>query len=146
MSARRSAARRQEVEGPVSVRLEAPLLEAIRAHAKRTGKPISRVIREMLEAGLRTQRFPGIVFVEGAAGRRAHLAGTGLDVWEVVELLQEYGSASSLREHFPRLSAMAIQVVNAYAEAYPDEIRAFLELNTRNPEQLKRQVPWLKPV
>ncbi len=42
------------------------------------GKPFSRVIKEMLEMALRMQRFPGIVYVEGPAGRRAHIAGTGL--------------------------------------------------------------------
>lgn len=90
------------------------------------------------------QRFPGIIFIEGPAGRRAHLAGTGLDAWEVIQLLREYGSASTLREHFPRLSPIAIQVAEAYAKAYPEEIEAFLALNAQPPEQLQRELPWLE--
>jgi uncharacterized protein (DUF433 family) len=98
----------------------------------------------MLESMLRMQRFPGIVFVEGPAGRRAHLAGTGLDVWEIIGLLQEYQTVAKLRESFPQLSPMAIQVARAYAEAYPDEINAFLELSDQTPEQLREKLPWLE--
>lgn len=146
MGARKSRVGLRENETPVSVRLEKPLLEAIRTQARRTARPVSRVIKEMLEMMLRIQRFPGIVFVEGPAGRRAHLTGTGLDVWEVMGLLQEYKSVTKLREHFPPLSPMAIQVARAYAEAYPEEINAFLALNAQPPEQLKQKLPWVDVV
>lgn len=139
-------ARRTDRETPVSVRLDGALLEAIRTQAQRMNKPVSRVIQEMLETSLRMQRYPGIIFVEGPAGRRAHLAGTGLDVWEVIELLQEYESVPALREHFPRLSPMAIQITEAYAKAYPEEVSAFLAFNNRSPEQLKREFPWIEVV
>ena len=33
--------------------------------------------------------FPGIHFVDGALGRRPSLVGTGLDVWEVVQVLRD---------------------------------------------------------
>ncbi len=138
--------RQLETASPVSVRLEKPVLEAIRSLSRRTGKPVSRVIKEMLEMMLRMQRFPGIVFVEGPAGRRAHFAGTGLDVWEVIGLLQEYESVSKLREHFPQLSQIAVQVAKAYAEAYPEEIGTFFALNSQTPEQLKQKLPWLEVV
>ena len=143
MGARKPRVRLNENETPVSVRLEKPLLEAIRTQARRTARPVSRVIKEMLEMMLRIQRFPGIVFVEGPAGRRAHLTGTGLDVWEVMGLLQQYKSVTKLRAHFPRLSPMALQVAQAYAEAYPEEINAFLALNAQTPEQLKQKLPWV---
>ena len=93
---------------------------------------------------LRMQQFPGIVFVDGPAGRRAHLAGTGLDVWEVIGLLREYSGVAKLREDFPHLSPMAIQIARAYAKAYPEEIGTFLELNDQSPQQLSEQLPWLE--
>lgn len=86
------------------------------------------------------------MFVEGPFGRRAHLAGTGLDVWEIVELLQEFGSTSALRKQFRRLSPTAIRIAKAYAAAYPEEIRTFLEFNARQAEQLRRAVPWAELV
>ncbi|MBI4426065.1 MAG: DUF433 domain-containing protein [Candidatus Kerfeldbacteria bacterium] len=143
---RRVAERRQERESPVSVRIERALREAIQIQARKAGKPVSWVIRELLDMAVRMQRFPGIVFVDGPAGRRARLAGTGLDVWEVIELLREFGSVSALCQQFPRLSPMAVQIAQAYAEAYPEEITAFLALNARTPEQLRRQLPWLQRV
>ena len=145
-SARKTAGRLEESETPVSVRLHKPLLSAIRAKARASGKPLSRVIREMLELMLRMQRFPGIVFVEGPAGQRAHLAGTGLDVWEVMGLLREYSGVAKIREDFPQLSPMAIQIASAYAKAYPEEISTFLDLNDQTPEQLKEKLPWLEVV
>lgn len=138
--------RRAGRQSPVSVRIEGSLREAIRLQARRSGKPISWVIRELLDVAVKIERFPGIVFVEGPAGRRAHLAGTGLDVWEVVELLREYGSVSALCRRFPRLSPAAVHVAQAYAEAYPDEINAFLESNARGVEQLRHRLPWLQAV
>ena len=79
------------------------------------------------------EQYPGIVFVDGPAGRRAHLAGTGLDVWEVIELLQELGSVSALCRQFLRLSPTSVRIAQAYAEAYPDEINAFRTSNVKTP-------------
>jgi uncharacterized protein (DUF433 family) len=100
----------------------------------------------MLEVASRMQRYPGITFIEGPAGSRAHLAGMGLDVWEVIALLREFKTASALREHFPRLSPIAISVAEAYARDYPEEIEAFLASTARTAEQLKRDLPWLEVV
>ncbi len=141
---RETAERRADPETPVSVRLNKSVLSPIRAKARAAGKPVSRVIKEMLESALRMQRFPGIVFVEGPAGRRAHVAGTGLDVWEIVCLLREYKTAAKLRESFPRLSSLAIQIAQAYAEAYPAEISDFVEMSNQSPRQLREKLPWLE--
>jgi len=141
---RRGTERPGDRETPVSVRLNKSVLSPIRAKARASGKPVSRVIKEMLESALRMQRFPGIVFVEGPAGRRAHLAGTGLDVWEVVRLLKEYQTAAKLRENFPRLSSIAIQIAQAYAKSYPEEINAFVEINGQSPQELREKLPWLE--
>jgi uncharacterized protein (DUF433 family) len=92
------------------------------------------VIDDLLEEALRSRRFPGVVFVDGPAGRRAHLAGTGLDVWEIVELANEYGSPEAVIRAFPRLAGAAIEAALAYAREYPEEIRVCLELNARLPE------------
>src|SRR3970040_1321481 len=85
MGTRRVLKRRPEGETPVSVRLEKSLHEAIRNIADRTGKPFSRVIKEMLEMALRMQRFPGSVFFESPAGRRGHIGGPGLGALWVYE-------------------------------------------------------------
>ncbi len=104
------------------------------------------MINDLLEEALRSRRFPGVVFVEGPAGRRAHVAGTGLDVWEVVELVNEYGSPEAVIRSFPRLTRAAIRTTLAYAREYPEEIQVFLELNARSPEALGREFPHVEVV
>ena len=42
--------------------------------------------RSMSEAE-RMKKVPGIIFVEGPAGRRARVGGTGLEVFEIVDAL-----------------------------------------------------------
>lgn len=84
--------------------------------------------------------------MEGSAGRRAHLAGTGLDVWEVVELVRAYGSPEAVMGSFPRLARTAIRTAMAYAEEYPEEIQSFLELNARSPDALRREFPHVEIV
>jgi uncharacterized protein (DUF433 family) len=100
--------------------------------------PRSLRLRPPLDEALRSRRFPGVIFVDGPAGRRAHLAGTGLDVWEVVELVREYGSQEAVMRAFPRLSPVRIRTAMAFAEEYPDEIQGLLDLNAREPEVLRR--------
>lgn len=129
---------------PISIRLRESVQEAIRSLARRARRPAAQVINDLLEEALRSRRFPGVVFVEGPAGRRAHMAGTGLDVWEVVELVNEYGSPEAVIRSFPRLTRAAIRTTLAYAREYPEEIQVFLELNARSPEALSRDFPHVE--
>ena len=90
----------------------------------------------MLDESWRTRRFPGIVFVEGRFGRRAHVAGTGLDIWRIMELLEHYGHAATTCEHFPLISEGQIELAQAHARSFPGEIDFFREV-----EKLKSQTP-----
>lgn len=47
-------------------------------------KSWSDLATEILEEAIRMRRAPGVVFADDPTGRRAVVAGTGLDVWEVV--------------------------------------------------------------
>lgn len=131
---------------PISVRLRGPIQEAVRGLARRARRPAAQVINDLLDEALRSRRFPGVVFVEGPAGRRAHLAGTGLDVWEVVELVNEYGSPEAVIGSFPRLTGVLIRTALAYAREHPEEIEVFLELNARSPEAIRREFPHVEVV
>ena len=129
---------------PRSLRLRPPLDEAVRNLARQVRRPAAQVINDLLDEALRSRRFPGVIFVEGPAGRRAHLAGTGLDVWEAVELVREYGSTEAVIRAFPHLSPVRIRTAMAFAEEYPEEIESFLDLNAREPEILRREFPHVE--
>ncbi len=113
---------------PTSIRLTDELARAIRDEAERTQRPIAWIVRGMLDESWRTRRFPGIMFVEGRFGRRAQVAGTGLDVWRIVELLEQYGNVAAMCERFPLISEGQIELAQAYARSFPGEIDFFREV------------------
>ncbi len=63
-----------------SVRLPDELARMVRSWAEERGRPFSEVLRELLEEAVKMRRCPGIVFADGPSGRRARVAGTGLEV------------------------------------------------------------------
>ena len=67
------------------IRLPTALDEAIQVEADLRGSSWSGLTTELLDEALRQRRAPGVAFVDGATGRRAVLAGTGLEVWEIVD-------------------------------------------------------------
>ncbi len=74
---------------PVSLRIPQEAREVILEAVRRTGRNFSSVANEMLLEAARMRRIPGIVFADGPTGRRARIAGTGLDVFEVVRAFRE---------------------------------------------------------
>jgi hypothetical protein len=71
---------------PLSIRLGRDFEELLELEAKRAGIPKTRMLERLADEALRMRRFPGIVFRGPEHRRRASVAGTGMDVWEVVML------------------------------------------------------------
>lgn len=68
---------------------------------------------------------PGIVFVDGPAGRRARLAGRGPDVWEVVwPWLAAGRNFAELVWYYPNVPEESLQAALRYHELFPEEIDA----------------------
>jgi uncharacterized protein (DUF433 family) len=105
------------------------LIQAVVDEAQRIREPVSCAIRALLEEAIRSRRFTGVVFREAPFGSRPCVAGTDLEIWEVVDLLQQHGSVSALTERVPQLSATAIESAQAYADAYPDEVAGLREVH-----------------
>ena len=74
---------------PVTIRLSAEVREEIRDIMRRTGRDFSSIAHEMLEEALKMRRIPGIYLTDTPTGRHAHIAGTGLGVWEIVRVYRE---------------------------------------------------------
>jgi uncharacterized protein (DUF433 family) len=76
------------------------------------------------------RKCPGIVFVDGPAGRRARIEGTGIDVWELISAYQELkNDLNALKEAFHWLTDRQIMAAIGYAKTYPDEIKKLIEIN-----------------
>jgi len=65
---------------------------------------------------------PRIAFRGEEPFREAWVVGTGLDVWELIEMLRDDGSMEPLAEAHENVSRRALELSEAYHESYPDEI------------------------
>ena len=73
----------------LSIRFKHPgAYERLKRGAAQRAESISSVGERLIDEGLRMDAHPGVVFRDGATGRRAALA-AGPDVWEVVGLLRD---------------------------------------------------------
>ncbi|HEX6200331.1 MAG TPA: DUF433 domain-containing protein [Thermoanaerobaculia bacterium] len=90
---------------------------------------------------------PGIVFSTGAAGRRAVLAGTGLDVWEVVATWRETGEEfTALQASYPWLAEPQLRAALGYHRLYPEEVDERLRREEEwTPERVRAELPFAVP-
>ena len=126
---------------PVTTRLERGVLEAVQRRAARARRSRSDTIAELIRLGLDMLRYPGMTFVEGPAGLRAHIAGTGLDVWEIVTVHRAHGrSEDAVLRHLRQLSRRQLRTALAYWSDHREEIDAVLREQKRAPEEWSREV------
>lgn len=118
-----------------SFRLAQNVVDRLDRYAASTGSNRNTVAERFLEEALRLVEHPGIVFRDGPAGRRAGLAASGLDVWEVVETASDNdGSVAETADYLeisPRLVAIAMRYYAAYPKEINDWIAAEHELADR---------------
>ena len=74
-----------------SLRLPEEAVKEIEALASDTGKDFSGIARDLLVEAVKMRRCPGIIFADGPTGRRARLAGTGIDIWEFIATFKGLG-------------------------------------------------------
>lgn len=132
---------------PVSLRIPHDVRSAIEGAAHRAGRSFSSVANEMLTEAIKMRRLPGIVFADGPSGRRACLAGTGIDVWEVVRTYREIGEERvRLAQAYHWLTEHQLRAALAYESAYADEIEARLRQEEHwTPEAAWTALPFAKP-
>jgi uncharacterized protein (DUF433 family) len=129
------------------LRLPLELEQEIAREAEARGKSWSAATKELLSEAVRMRRAPGIVFTDGPSGRRAVVAGSGLDVWEVVRAWKEAGQEfGELRQEFPWLAEPQLRAALGYYRLYPEEVDARLARETAwTPERLRHEHPALAP-
>jgi uncharacterized protein (DUF433 family) len=109
--------------------------------------PEEAMTAELATEAEKMRRVPGIVFADGPAGRRARVAGTGLEVWEIIKNYRAFGeNFEKLRLRFDWLSEVQVWAAVRYYETYPDEIIAMIEDNARyTPEYVYTKYPFTRP-
>lgn len=94
------------------------------------------------EENERMSRHPGIGFSGDEGSRRAWVRGTGLDVWELVEMYRLEGRETLLFAH--PLSERQLEAALRYHEEFPEEIDRIIEENSRPLEYWQEKYPSLK--
>jgi uncharacterized protein (DUF433 family) len=76
------------------------------------------------------RRVPGIVFADEGSGRVPRIAGTGLEVFEVIQVyLSLDRKTESLKRAFPWLSQEQLDAALKYYAEYPEEVDAVIAEN-----------------
>jgi uncharacterized protein (DUF433 family) len=118
-----------------SIRIPDEVAKTIQDEAESSGRDFSTVANELLAEAVKLKRCPGIVFADGPSGRRARIAGTGLDVWEVVSTYKSLNRDDArLREAYHWLSEPQLRSALSYFRLYPEEIE----------RQIARNEAWTK--
>ena len=132
--------------GRISLRIPKELREELSGVARGERRPLSAVVRDLLEEALKMRRCPGIIFVDGPAGRRPVIAGTGLEVWEIVRTYRSCnGDFEKLREAYPWLSPQQLRDALNYWRAYPEEIEEEIRQQEEATARARELYPHLFP-
>lgn len=128
---------------PTSFRLPDDLLEQLDQEADASGTSVTSLVATLLNEGINTRRFPGIIYRDGPTGRRAGLV-AGPDVWEVIRTV----SASRGRGE-KRLRATAeaaglpvsqVRLAVDFYAAHPAEIDERIEADDREAERVRQLI------
>ena len=113
-----------------SLRIPRETFDDIEKIASETGREFSSIAKDLLAEAVKMRRCPGIVFVNGVRGRKAKIAGTGLDVWEIIATyISVNNKFPRLRKAYHWLSDQQLQAAIGYYTAYRDEIDRLIEQN-----------------
>jgi uncharacterized protein (DUF433 family) len=138
-----TASQRARKGEPFSVRFSLPTDHVVEDEARRTRRSKSAIVEALTEEAVRTRRFAGIGFRGEDAVRRPWVIGSGLDVWEIVQMLEDFGSVESLVEQ-TQLSERQVRLAVAYHDGYPEEISEAIAENRRTAEQWHELYPFIE--
>ena len=111
-------------------RLPEELLNVSTTRPPRRGRRQRRWSLTILDEGLKTRRFPGIVYRDGPTGRRAAVVG-GPDVWEIIRVLKQMPGKDERR-----VPALADEL-----ELSPPHIRLAIDFYGTDPSEVDDRIP-----
>lgn len=130
-----------------SVRVPKPLSEALQQEIRRRGiRDWSAGVVALLDEAVRASRAPGVVFADSPTGRRAVVAGSGVEVWEVIASWRALGESwDRLRAGYPWLTEPQLRAALAYYKLYPEEVDERLALEDEwTAERMAAELPFAR--
>ena len=117
------------------MRPSAKTLGRLRERARLLGERHTTLAERYLAEGVVMDEHPNLHFVDGAMGRRPAISGTGLDVWEVVQVARDNDGSvtetASYLEIAPRLVEAALRYYGENKDEVDDWIARVFEFNER---------------
>jgi uncharacterized protein (DUF433 family) len=110
-----------------SFRLERRLVEDLRRQARESGESLTALAERYLAEGLRQEEHPLIVFRSGAMGRRPALAGTRLDVAQVIETVRHSDNSTEAAAEYLSIPESWVRASVRYYADFPEEVDRWLE-------------------
>jgi uncharacterized protein (DUF433 family) len=128
---------------PFSVRFTRPTDRVVEEEARRTRRSKSSIVEALTDEAIRARRFAGIGFRGDDAARRPWVIGSGLDVWEIIQMLDDLGSIERLIQD-TQLTERQVRVAIAYRDSYPEEIAQALGQNRRPVAESRELYPFIE--
>lgn len=125
---------------PLSLRLNDDTLRRLSSRADRTDLAPRTLAQRYIEEGLRRDEHPGVHLIDGPAGRRAALLGTGLDVWEVIATVRDNGGDTKAAADYLEVPLPLVDAAVRYYGAFRHEIDRLIELNEQEADEAR--VAW----
>jgi uncharacterized protein (DUF433 family) len=129
-----------------SIRIDKKTVSEVESLIRSKNETFSSLTTELITEAVKMRKCPGIVFVEGPAGRRPRIEGTGIDVWELISAYQELNNdLSALKDAFHWLTDRQLMAAIGYAKIYPDEIEMFIKKNRAwSKEKAHTELPFAR--
>lgn len=125
-----------------SFRLPQELVDRLADRSAAEGVTQTELVASVLDEGLKTRAFPGIVYRDGPTGRRAALA-MGPDVWEVISTLRHVSGRGERKiantASMLSLDARWVRLAVDFYATFPDEIDERIAANARAARELQER-------
>ena len=118
-----------------TMRMERAVHADLAARAERTGESRAALAERYIEEGLRRDEHPEVVFRDSSLGRRAMLAGTRLEIWQVIETLRNSGNSIEEAAEYLGLPASKVRACLSYYAAYQGDVDGHARRQRRENER-----------
>jgi uncharacterized protein (DUF433 family) len=129
---------------PFSVRFSRRTDLFVEREAARTKRSKSAIVEGLAEEAATIRRFPGLAFRGDDWDRRPWVIGTGLDIWEIVDMLRSYDGDVERLLADNQLERRHVQLALAYYEEHREEIDEAIADNRRPVDELKSLYPFVQ--
>jgi uncharacterized protein (DUF433 family) len=140
----KSGTSRKTLKGePFSVRFTRPTDRMVEEEARRTRRSKSAIVESLTDEAIRMRRFAGIGFRGEDAARRPWVIGSGLDIWEIIQMLDDFGSIERLADG-TQLTERQVRLAISYRDSYPEEIAEAIAQNRRTAAEWLELYPFIE--